>query len=57
MHHDFVKKTLSIGESITVHLVSKLSSLDSTASLHTNNRMFSTLDKSNLFELEISGVQ
>ena len=35
-------------------LVSSLTSLDSTASLHTNNRIFSFMVKSNLVKLETS---
>ena len=37
---------------ITAQLVSSFTSLDSTASLHTNNNMFSSLFKSNLVKLE-----
>ena len=45
------QRTLSIAGSITVRLVF---SLNSTASLHTINHMFSFLVKSNLFKLETS---
>ena len=42
------------GESITVWLVPSFTSLDSTASLHTNNHILSVLVNSNLVKMEIS---
>ena len=46
----------TIGGSITVQLVSSFTSLDSTASLHTNNKIFSVLVKSSLVKVESVSV-
>ena len=46
------QRTLSVGGSITVRLVSSFTSMDSAASLHGNNHIFSFLVKSKLFKLE-----
>ena len=45
------QRALIIGGSITVQLVSSLTSLDSTSSLHTNNHIFSFVVNSNLVKL------
>ena len=49
-----MEKTLTVGASITVWLVSSFISWDSTASLHTNNTISSFLVKSSLIKLETS---
>ena len=46
--------TLTVGGSITVQLVSSLTSLDKTVTLHNNDNIFSFLVKSNLFKLDTS---
>ena len=46
------QKTLTIGGSITVRLVSSLTGLYSAASLHTKNNIFYSLVKSSLAKLE-----
>ena len=47
---DLLQRTLTIGGRITVQLVSGFTSMDLTASLHTNNNVFSFLVKSSLFK-------
>ena len=49
-----VQRTLTIGGSITVQLVTNFISFDSTASMHTNNNQFSILGKSSLVKLQAS---
>ena len=48
--------TLTVEGSITVRLVSSFTSLDSTASLHTNSNIFYILVKYRLVKLEISRI-
>ena len=46
--------TLTVGQSITSWLASSFLKMDSTALLHTNNKIFYFLDKSNLVKRETS---
>ena len=48
------QRTLTVGGSITVWLVYSFTSLDSAASLHTKNHIFSSLAKSSLVKQETS---
>ena len=50
----YTKEQLTVGGNITEWLVSSFTSLDSTASLHTENNIFSLLVKSSLVKLETS---
>ena len=62
MHRDFsihikrayTQRTLTFGGRITALLASSFTNLDSTASLHTDNHIFSFLAKINLVKLETS---
>ena len=48
------QRTITVGESMAVRLVSSFTSVDSTASLQSNNRIFSFLVEANLVKLETS---
>ena len=49
-----MQRTLTVKGSITVWLVSSLTRLDSTSSLHTNNNIFSLLVNSSIVKLDPS---